>query len=170
MKKLYALAVASSLIVAGGLMSGQASATVITFGPNGWGGTCRCYDLHNNGMNANIVQEPSFLAVDNCPGGGGFYGGSVTLPETQGAVGTFSAGNIVSSLPPPAAGTRRIFICGNPPGTTPLVNFGSATVYASYADLPCSSAITGQQVPGGLQPPWMSQFQGGNGWYPTCNP
>ena len=74
MKKFYVLALASSLALAGSLSPHEASATQINFGPNGWGGTCYCYDLHNNGMNPTIVQEPSFLAVDNCPGGGGYYG------------------------------------------------------------------------------------------------
>lgn len=165
MNKFYTLAVASLFVFAA---SHDANAfTVIDYGPNGNGANCYCFSLQD-GFTAQSGATPSFLAISNCPGVNGWN--SYTQPETMGAIGNFPVGNVVFSLPPPPANTHRVLVCGNPAGTTPLVDYGSGTVYASYADVTCPNGVSNQQVPAGQQPPWMSQFQGGNGGYPVCNP
>ncbi len=169
MQRIRTLVAASVLTFGLGSLSQPVNAaTVIDFGPNGNGSNCLCYDLHN-GLGPLTAYEPSFLAIHMCPNTTGGWN-SYTQPETQGGIGVFPSGNVVSSLPPPPAGTRRVLMCGNPPGTTPLVNYGTGTVFASYVDIPCPNGVSGQQVPAGQQPPWMTQFQGGSGWYPVCNP
>jgi hypothetical protein len=145
--------------------------TAVNFGFNGGnpGADCYCFSLQD-GLTPQSPYTPSFLAISNCPGNGMIH--SYTQPETQNAIGIFYPGNVVSSLPAPAAGYRRVLVCGNPPGSTPLFDYGQG-VLASYADVPCPNGVS-LAMPVGPLPPWFSQFQslspGGGGGYPVCNP
>lgn len=167
MKKLLSLCLSLTFLLGMAAMQPAQAATVVNF-PNG----CTCYAL-NNGVNP-AGDEQSFLALQSCPGAGGWMY-SYTQPETNGGIGNFPAGNVIISLPPPPTGVHRTLVCGNPPGTTPLVDYGSGTVYASYKDVVCTNGMSSPPVPLASQPSWATNFMiPGNGTaymgFPRCNP
>ena len=166
--KFYAVFAALLLTV---FVTSKADAyTMMNFGFNGGnpGGDCLCFSLQD-GYTAQSPYTPSFLAVHQCPGNGMLH--SWTQPETLNGIGNFYPGNVVTSLPPLPAGSRRMLFCGNPPGTTPIFDYGQGVI-ASYVDVVCPNGITNNMPPIGPLPPWYSQFQGlgPGGGYPVCNP
>lgn len=166
MKKLLSFSLGLSFLLGMAAAQPAQASTVMNFG-NG----CTCYTL-NNGVNNG--EEQSFLALQSCPASNGWIW-SYTQPETPVGIGIFPAGNVVSSLPPPGPGVHRILVCGNPAGTTPLVDYGTGTVYASYKDIVCPNGVSGPPLPLTSLPSWATNFMiPGNGTsyvgFPKCNP